>query len=91
MEAWLAANWYWLLSIAGLFFIAYWRLGNVEKLVSEHIDKNNKAPHPACPVHSTKFDELMQAMADIKESVKLLDTRIYDFMRTNGYLKSERK
>lgn len=85
MEAWLAGNWYWLLSIAGLFFVAYWRLGKVETDLKEHLDKENKAPHPACPVHSSKFDDLIDALNDIKESVKLLDARIFTFMRSNGY------
>lgn len=89
MEAWLAGNWYWLLSITGLFFIAYWRLGKVEKDLSDHMDKNNKAPHPDCPVHSVKFNELIAAIADVKDTVKLLDTRIYDFMRANGYHRSD--
>jgi len=87
MEAWLADNWYWLLSIAGLFFVAYWRLGKVEKDLAEHMDKNNTAPHPACPVHATKFDELISAMSEVKQNLKLLDNRIYEFMRSNGYHK----
>jgi hypothetical protein len=89
MELWLANNWYWLLSIAGLFFVAYWRLDKVEKDLESHLDKENKAPHPACPVHGVKFDELINAITEVKNTVRLLDTRIYDFMRSNGYHERE--
>lgn len=85
MEQWLTHNWYWLLSIAGLFFIAYARLGKVEADLRDHLDKSNAAPHPACPVHDQRFGELLQGIAEVKSTVKLLDTRIYDFMRSNGY------
>jgi hypothetical protein len=85
MEKWLAENWYWVLSVAGLFFVAYWRLDKVEKDLDAHLNKDNKAPHPACPVHGVKFDELILAITEVKSSVKTLDARIYDFMRSNGY------
>jgi hypothetical protein len=85
MEGWLASNWYLLLTIIGLVFVGYWRLGKVENDLKDHLDKDNKAPHPACPVHGVKFDELISAISDVRATVKLLDTRIYDFMRSNGY------
>ena len=87
MDKWLLANLAWFVSVVVVASIAYWRLGNLEKDVKEHLDKENTAPHPACPVHSTKFDELVRAMEEIKGGLKMLDNRIYDFMRSNGYHK----
>lgn len=57
----------------------------MEDDLKDHLDKGNKAPHPACPVHGVKFDELISAITEVKATVKLLDMRIYDFMRSNGY------
>ena len=85
MEKWLAQNWYWLLSIMGIVFVGYWRLGQVEDDLKDHLDKANKAPHPDCPVHGVKFDEMIKAITEVKATVTLLDVRIYDFMRSNGY------
>ena len=89
MESWLAENWYYLISIVAVSIVAFWRLHVVEKDLEEHLNRNNPAPHPACPVHSTRFDELMCAIKELKDSVRLLDMRIYDFMRSNGYRKPE--
>jgi hypothetical protein len=85
MEKWLADNWYWFLSIVGAMFVAYWRIGKLEDDVKEHLDKDNSAPHPACPVHGVKFNELISSITEVKNSVAKLDNRIYEFMRSNGY------
>jgi len=85
MEKWLAENWYWFLSLVGLECVAHWRLKRLEDEVDEHTDKNNSAPHPACPVHGVKFNELILSIGEVKASVSKLDSRIYEFMRSNGY------
>ena len=60
-------------------------VGQVEDGLKDHLDKANKAPHPDCPVHGVKFDEMIKAITEVKATVTLLDVRIYDFMRSNGY------
>ena len=89
MSEWLAVNWFEVLVIVAMASVAHYRLTQLEKKQDEHLRQDNNSPHPACPVHSAQFLDLIKALSKIESRLEILDSRIYDFMRSNGYINKD--
>lgn len=85
MEHWLSANWWFLLTILVIVIGAYFRFDANEKRLDKHVDPENPAPHPNCPVHTTQFRDMGNTLEKIDKRLETLDKRIYGYMRSNGY------
>jgi len=85
MEQWLAENWYHILIIVALASIAFWRIYILEITLGDHLNRENKSPHPSCPVHTEKFAQVIKTIESIDKRIATLDNRIYSFMRMNGF------